>query len=291
MHEISSENKAAEDFEGFDLEVFKHLVLSDVTDMLTPEEISTAITNSFSKKIDILIMMNCWMQSVETCYALEESVETLIAATSTLDFIGYDYIDFIGKIVSDPDIKPYDLSKRIVTNIEGKYKKLNTEIAFKEIAVSAIRLSRIRDLKEIADNFSTSLDAAVKTNLPWVNKERGRSFEFTHDYLPNAGVFFLYVVDLFDVISRLHTMNFITDKDIDNLTSWLNDYMIINTIGGNFTNETKAIGIYFPNNRSYTDTSTYYFNLYSPKGPKKNRKRFSLDSRWSVFIENYNKML
>jgi len=291
IEECTSAEKLTEDFIDFDRTVFKDFIASSTTDMLTPEEIATAIDASFAKKIDILIMMNCWMQSIDTCYALEKSVDILVAATSTMDFIGYDYIDFINKICSNPEVTPSDLSNRIISKIEGKYIKLKTEIAFKEIAASAINLSSIKKLKAVIDIISTSLDVVIKNNLVAVNKERIDSYEVTHEYLPTAGIFFYYVVDMSDVMTRLLSRHFISQKDVEKLNNWFSDFLIKNTIGDNFTNETQALGIYFPNNKEYVMQSTYYYEFYSPTGPKKNHKRFALESSWSAFIDKYNKGL
>jgi hypothetical protein len=289
IEEFKFNNRSDEKSIEYSDELLKDLALSDDTDMLTPEEIAQALKKSFTKKIDVLIMMNCWMQSVDTCYALQDTVEILVAAESTMDFIGYDYIDFINEICSDSKITNTHLSSRVISQIRSKYKKLNTEIAFNEIAVSAINLSEVTMLKNMMDNFSNSLSLAIRTNLLDVNKGRATSYEFTHEYLPNSGVYIYYIVDIYDVLTHFFKMRFISNKDFANLKDWLKTFLIAKTVGGNFTKETTALGIYFPNNSEYTRKSTYYYNFYYPKGPLKTRKKFALDSYWSIFIDDYNK--
>lgn len=291
IEEFKSNNFINEKLSEYSTAFLKELALSDDTDMLTPEEISLAIKNSALKKIDVLIMMNCWMQSVETCYALQNTVEIIIAAESTIDFIGYDYIDFINKICSNPEISSHDLSVRVIDKIKGKYKKLNTEIAFKEIAVSAIDLLEINELKTTVDNLSDKLGIAIRTDLDDVSKIRKSTYELTHAYLPHAGILFYYFVDIFDVMARFNSIHLIAPKDFNDLKIWFDKFLLSNTIGGNFTNNTLGLSIYFPNNKGYIQSSTYYYKFYYPKGPKKSRKKFALDSSWANFIDDYNQRL
>lgn len=291
IEEFKNNNSDNEEFVGYSNQLLRELAKADDTDMLTPEEIGKALKASFSRKIDILLMMNCWMQSVDTCYALEDTVQTLIAAESTMDFIGYDYIDFINELCINPAISNKDLSSKIIRRIKGKYKKMETEIAFNEIAVSAIDLSNVDQLKKVIDNFSASLGIAIRTDIKKVDSERKKSYEFTNEYLPKADIYFYYLVDILDIVTGYHSQQLILKKDFAALQAWLNRFLLESTIGGNFSKETTALSMYFPDNREYIQNSTYYYKFYDPKGPLRTRKRFALDSHWSNFLNDYNKRL
>ncbi len=291
IEEFKKNNSPNEELSGYSNELLRELATTDDTDMLTPEEIAIALKSSFSKKIDVLIMMNCWMQSVDTCYALENTVQNLVAAESTMDFIGYDYIDFINELCKNPAISNKDLSSKIIRRIKDKYKKMRTEIAFNEIAVSAIDLSDVGQLKKIVDNFSVSLGLAIRTDIKKVDSGRRKSYEFTNEYLPKADILFYYLVDILDVFTDYQLQQLILKRDFASLQGWLNSFVFERTIGGNFSKETTALGIYFPNNKEYIQTSTYYYKFYDPKGPLKTKKKFALDSHWSNFLNDYNKRL
>src|SRR5215831_3571463 len=70
------------------------------TDMLMIRELANAIKHSLVK-VDILVMMNCWMQSIETNDQLKDCVEVLVAPETSIDWLGYDYISIINTLIDD----------------------------------------------------------------------------------------------------------------------------------------------------------------------------------------------
>lgn len=293
IEQFKTNNKNNAEFAGYSNDLLKDLALSDDTDMLTPEEINRALKLSFTKKVDILIMMNCWMQSVDTCYAIADTVDNIIAAESTIDFIGYDYIDFIDHLCIHPEETNKNISERIIKGIKPKYKRMNTEIAFNEIAVSAINPQNIKSLKLTIDNIATSLGLAVRTDLALVSSIRKAVYEYTNEYLKKetTGIYFYYLVDLFEIFKNYAAAKLISKKDFETLKKWFDSFIIAKTIGNNFSSEIPALSLYFPNNKEYILKSTYYYTFYDPKGPLKSRKKFANDSHWANFINDYNKRL
>jgi hypothetical protein len=281
------------------------LVVQSETDMLLPEEISLAISKSFdTKKVDLIIMMNCWMQSIDTIYALKDTANIIIAPQTTIDFIGYDYYSLISKIVTTPDITVSDLASEIIKGTREKYKKRNTQIAFNEVVISAIRLipQNISSLKNIINNIAGELTSALNNNAKFelVRINRSKTYEFTRPYLilqPPALKFY-YMVDLVNVIELLENVQ-ILENFAKQITDWLlnADNLIKKEVGRNFVDATGkeiacAMTIYFPNNKEYTLTSTYYHTFYKmPSGHPEKLKAFARDSKWSSFIKIFNDKL
>jgi hypothetical protein len=70
---------------------------SKVFDILTNEELQQTIEIGFAnedettKKIDVLLMMNCYMMNMHTCYALKNNVDYLVAPQGSISAPGYNY--------------------------------------------------------------------------------------------------------------------------------------------------------------------------------------------------------
>ncbi|HEX6169741.1 MAG TPA: clostripain-related cysteine peptidase, partial [Chitinophagaceae bacterium] len=90
----------------------------NIGDILTSDELADAIQSGFNgKKIDILIMMNCYMQNIHTQYSLQKSVELLIAPESIISMPGYDYRAILSGIINNPDIYPGEVVKSVILSL------------------------------------------------------------------------------------------------------------------------------------------------------------------------------
>ena len=101
-------------------------------DMLMVTELEKALKNYLDnkvkiadKKIEILIMMHCWMQNIEAGYQLKDVVEILIGAETVFDFQGYDFANLINTI-SAPDFENTNeqLATQILDDIPKKLDKI-----------------------------------------------------------------------------------------------------------------------------------------------------------------------
>ncbi len=71
--------------------------LEGLLEILTTEELSLAIQNSFGK-VDILVMMNCWMMNLHCLYSMRGCVDFLVAPQGGISEPGYDFIKIIAEI-------------------------------------------------------------------------------------------------------------------------------------------------------------------------------------------------
>ena len=89
--------------------------------ILTMKELADAIKWSFGdKKIDVMMMVNCFMQSLDAGYALRKRVDYLVAPEGMLYLDGYNYPLLFHVLLSRPDISPEQLAKLAVISFPSK---------------------------------------------------------------------------------------------------------------------------------------------------------------------------
>lgn len=107
--------------------------------ILSMEELNSAISGAWEgEKVDLMIMMNCYMQLVDTVYALRNNVDYLIAPQTFMGFKDYDYKQIFNFLSSDPDLATDSLGESIV-DIFWK----NKENITNDVSISMCRLKRI----------------------------------------------------------------------------------------------------------------------------------------------------
>lgn len=77
-----------------------------LVDILTNDELADAITYGFkTKHVDVLIMFNCNMQNMHTCYSFRNTVKYLVAPQDAIATPGYDYASIINLIGQNTDLE------------------------------------------------------------------------------------------------------------------------------------------------------------------------------------------
>ncbi|WP_422358837.1 clostripain-related cysteine peptidase [Reichenbachiella sp.] len=125
---------------------------SKTVPILEMRELANAIKIAFgSNKIDLLIMMNCYMQMFDTGFALCEHVDYLVAPQSFMEFGEYDYEGIFSKLATDVNqkkkINAKELGEFVIQRFEKKKPKSNLQI-------SCVNLSSLDDIYD----FSNDLD-------------------------------------------------------------------------------------------------------------------------------------
>jgi cysteine peptidase C11 family protein len=88
--------------------------------LLTMEALGTAIKESFGPMgIDVVIMMNCFMQYFDALYALWDAhVSYLVASQYGMDFVGYNYKEIFSAIYATPNLQPLHLAKLATASLK-----------------------------------------------------------------------------------------------------------------------------------------------------------------------------
>ncbi|MEO8770694.1 MAG: clostripain-related cysteine peptidase [Ferruginibacter sp.] len=111
--------------------------------ILTMEELNDAIELAFGKKkIDIFIMMNCFMQFIDAGYALRRSVKYLIAPETDIFMDGYNYPFIFQLLIENSNMSPKKIAKHIVRSFTFKvYPTRDVSVSHKKsIAIFAVDL-------------------------------------------------------------------------------------------------------------------------------------------------------
>lgn len=80
-------------------------------EMLTNEELADAIERGVGS-VDVLVMMNCYMMNLHSCYALKEKVHYFIAPQSGIDEPGYDYKTILESLSQSDTPSPESLARQ-----------------------------------------------------------------------------------------------------------------------------------------------------------------------------------
>ncbi|WP_456462060.1 clostripain-related cysteine peptidase [Reichenbachiella sp.] len=133
---------------------------------LTLQKLNRAIEIGFQgkKSIDLMVMMNCWMQLIDTSFALKNNVEYLVAPQDHIKLDTYNARIIIEKIVQLPTIDSKQLSSIIVNSIKSKE---NSKI--RTVSISAFKLTGMDTLFDLLD----TLAIAVKKELEIDDNDQG----------------------------------------------------------------------------------------------------------------------
>ena len=128
--------------------------------VLTMDELSQAIQWSMdSRKIDLIIMMNCNMQVFDTGYALRNQAKYLVAPESAMRFSDYDYSAIFLNLAKNPEISAKKMSAWVIKSFK---KNEPTRSSLYKVSIAACNL-RYFDRLAIALN---GLAVLMKKRLP-----------------------------------------------------------------------------------------------------------------------------
>jgi hypothetical protein len=268
------------------------------TDMLMVGELGKALKKVFideptdgKKRIDLLIMMNCWMHSIETVQELKDTVEILIAPETTIDFLGYNYIDLIDEI-SDPaytEKELEELAKKIINDTVEKYEKSQPDIKANELIISATKPAKSDTIVELIIKLASKLREKVKEGeKDLILQRRIKTEELTKEFIGCPW----YFVDILDVVTKLSLEDPYLNEIKQNLETELKEgsgYMIKKYIGNNFKKKPYednygGVSICFPYIIDDFINGDFYKNFYSLSA--KHRISFPDNAiEWPLFIE------
>jgi hypothetical protein len=255
--------------------------------MLTATEINAAL-GILDRKTDLIIMMNCWMQLLETGGELAENAEILVAAETVHFFAGYDYESIINAIVDLPDIDGRKLASIAVRSVVGNFEseKIWKE-HLKELIISAVDLRKIHDLLITLDAICKELINTLSNNPQEIKQIRGKCIDFTIGYVNVKNDY----IDLLSYISNLNHSGLIDKAKFDSFHYNFRQYLIELYCGDNFTANGPLPGItagngcsvFHPDSKESFDDWLYYNYFYV-----QNRIRIAR-REWGNYLSNYRK--
>lgn len=142
---------------------------SEQDKILTMDELAAAIEQAFGKKkIELVVMLNCYMQFFDSGYALRNNVRYLVAPESFIFFQGYNYEFIFRKLAQEPDLSTIKLVKYIVNSFELKlYDDFHQGISAKTTtALFANDLTHYSLFADYIDQLAGSLKKELEKSKP-----------------------------------------------------------------------------------------------------------------------------
>jgi hypothetical protein len=153
---------------------YKQLKQLGVLKVLWIGDLNKAILSVFgSKKIDVLIMMNCQMQSIENAFDLRNSTKLLIAPETNMKFNGYPYRDiFEGLNNNDKNWDLLEILKFTKNQYVKKYQNEGIEDLLEMTTFFGIFLEYQQQYFNLLEDFFKLLDKLLKDEKNFLLKIR-----------------------------------------------------------------------------------------------------------------------
>ncbi len=259
------------------------------TDMLTMEELSESIKRGFGRKVDVVVLINCNMQMIETGYSLKDNVDYLVASETLFWIYGINYRELLFRIDSHPSISPRKVATVCVETMPFRYERIGKLKSLNDVSFSAIELKTMIPVYDKLDEFVSSLLPDVKDHFKTIATARQKGvdlsqFSFTKKQKEDLEPLFFY--DLLHFLKSMGPGNELVKK-IEYLIA---KAIVAKFIGSDFGKGNKrivnGISIYFPFLRN--DFEMQYFDLFYERNAK-----FKVDfsnTNWGEFIKRVEKI-
>lgn len=268
-------------------------LLPDITpEILTVSELHDALYEELGdKKIEALIMTNCWMQAFDTGFELAESVEYLIAPETLILMTGYNYKAILEYIAAKPDTRSKEIAQIAITSYKEKSMKIANpglrQIALNDVVISAVDLKYFNDIAVILDKMAKILKLRISTDFQSIKQVREQTTPIS-----DWG---------YRMIDPYHFLNNISPVLADEVyNEYLRQFNIIHRravvalfIGELYAREGKykcanpnGFTVYFP--LYLNELNTILSNFLTQTGSNPNQ--FAVRTSWDDFIINFTQI-
>ena len=267
-----------------------------VLDILSNEELAKAIKIGFEGKLDVLLMMNCIVQSLHTGYALKNSVHYLVAPETGIDEPGYNYIAIINYIMRQLKTTTESVARFAVSSIA--FNDRCNETYKKNIAqwsVFCIDLSQYESLTRLIDKVASFILNEIKKRgdkfKENVISSRNNCFRFDlgDNYcLIDTETWLWKLVQnimLRDLIFYYDEFLFLKSLLIKEKFIGINVYSDFESFPGEWQENKSPSGfaIYYPFDSDSVENDIYFLTFVTPNA--KERSIFFEETHWYIYLE------
>ncbi len=267
---------------------------------LTINELADGIERSSTKKFDLIVMSNCYMQNIDTTYALRHCCNYLIAPQTTFPWESYDFGALVpqkNERISDAFCK--GVLAKTQKSLELKITPNNSDVTLDEIGFSCIKTDQcdtfFKELKKIT-RFLSDYYFLLSDDIYFAANQ---VCDLTNPKCETEGAVNLYQIDLTFFLEFLNTRwsnytDFFTPytqvkKILDNnsliLENRKGDLFYWNASSQIPKKACKGLSIFFPKSKSaYNDSM--YAEVFIDEGVRTQTK-FSKDFGWGLFLEKF----
>ena len=258
------------------------------TSMLTNDELRNTIKYyTAAPKVDLLVMMNCGMQMIETGYALHDVVEYLVAPETCIFWAGYDYGKIINKLCTSPDIDTDALGVFVLDTIKPYYEKKGSGKYFKDLVVSLVKPPVSSKIKSVIDEIAKHLEDSLTDSFHQIKALRKGCEDLTKKYVSGTPY---YYVDFLNCIASISSQ--VKGINMNKLENVMKQYVIHMISGENHSKpslhngigQVNGFTIYYPLTAQQADEDFYYEWFYRAGNQE---TLFASDSSWKDFLHAY----
>lgn len=246
--------------------------------MLDMVELKEAILHTFSNKLKIVIMVDCFMQYFDTGLLLRQAqVEYMVAAQYGITFFGYNYRKIFGTLYTNPDISSRDLARLSVDSLPGS-PGINDKLAC--AAFFTTKLSSYDQLINIINKLGKRLSEEMDERADLIHAAIGED-----NYLNGIGK----LIDLFVVIDDIAGKlgNNWQGQTIKDLHSLHKKMFIAKYTGPEITHPNpviaRGLSISIPDSRG----NNFYNTFVKCSNPGSLSRIAGNCGEWTAFVDKY----
>lgn len=253
------------------------------TDMLTMKELSAALRKGFRRKVDVMVMVNCNMQMIETGYSLRKNVHYLVGSETMFWIYGINYREMLFRIDRILQIPTRYVADKCVDTLPVRYERINKEKNLNEVGFAAIDLEKMEPVYRKLNELAIKLTAGIKNNFAIIKKARNAGVELSQYNLPaeqKDGYEPSFFYDLLFFLKNLKGY----EHEVEEIEALMKQAIVNSYIGSDFKKRNKqlvnGLSVFLPFETEDFDMT--YFNLFY-----KNNAKFRIDfagTAWGRFL-------
>ena len=259
------------------------LQVPETDGLLTMEELAASLEAAFGEAtVDVIVMLNCHMQIVDTGFALKHVAKYLVASELAIDFNGYNYPFIFQLLIDNPKISPKKLAKHIVSSFSTKIFPNDDLGDFNKsiTAVSAVELFYYFNFERFVNQLSEFLIALLPEGVKIIMEAREQA-------IVNKGK---HLVDVYTFLTFLaRQQQFKNNTLLVSLAFSMREMVLFQTHIGDAFKEEKGISKYRP-----TGLSVFFPLAVTPEEDKRTGLQttsFFRTTRWKDFLSTFQASL
>jgi hypothetical protein len=281
-----------------------HITSKPNLDALVGRELNKSLKNSFGNngKLDLLVIMGCCMQLMETGFEIKQHCRYYSASEELMFFEGYNYFDTFSKLIEHPGMDAAELGKLFITDTplkEDKEKK-RKKLVFNskdrgEIAISCVNLEKNNRLFENISQIAEDLLQNFEELKQLIRNARSRCSHFGETAYEFSFIDLAWFLTILQQnLSKTGNHRRLSNK-IDSTIQFIkNEYILKSFIGNDCSKQLKrkpspgghGLAIYFPKSKTDHENDEergWYFD----KGYRDYVNTFSTENKWNDLLVKY----
>jgi len=281
--------------------------IENIPPILTMDELAFAINSICKKrgKVDVLIMLNCFMQNMDTLFALKNSVNYLIASPTIVVTELFDFYKVIPMVANTSNLLPVQLCEIIMDSLKGN-SFLNDIGYSKKISVFTVNLEALlnanffglfKDISHLLfnhakENSFLELIKAYSSEMNYLPLIDDEITDFQTFYFID-GLYFFKTLAHFSQLSQIHIAKIQKFIEVyDEFSGKKNE--TINHIGEMAANEgfnSSGFSLFFPFEKSHFEDCNYIKYFYNEFEGNPVLSAIAKHTMWDNFLFLYFKFL